>query len=183
MKIYVSKSGQHYGPYSIEELRTEIIRGVFQPENFATTDRGEQWGPISALPGLGPLSYLVESRSAENILLLSYRGKVTAAAAQECAREIETALTNLRPGFRLLSDFTGLESMELACAIHIERVMDLCNQHGIRSVVRVIPNPKTDIGLGIMSHFHYRPDVQITTCTARPEADEILRQTSDGPAN
>ena len=176
MEIYISKSGQRYGPYSVEELRQEVWKGVFQPDNHATTNNGNTWEPINALPGIGSLCYSVEAKSAENLLLLHYYGKVTASDAERCGSEIEHCLTNLRPGFRLLSDFTKLESMELACAPHIERVMDLCNAHGIQGVIRVIAHPRQDIGLGIMSHFHYGPNVKITTCATLAEAEEILKQ-------
>jgi len=176
MKIYISKSGQRYGPYSVEDLREEVLKGVFQPDNYATTNNGDTWEPISALPGIGSVCYSVEAKSAANLLLLHYYGKVTAADAERCGREIEHCLTSLRPGFRLLSDFTKLESMEVACAPHIERVMDSCNAHGIQGVIRVIANPRQDIGLGIMSHFHYRDSVKIITCQTAAEAEEILRQ-------
>jgi hypothetical protein len=185
MKIYISKSGQRYGPYSVEELRQEVRKGVFQPETFATTNGGDTWEPISALPQIGCLCYSVEAREAENLLLLRYYGKVTAADAERCGREIEDCLTTLRPGFRLLSDFSKLESMEVACAPHIERVMDLCNARGIQSIIRVFGHPKQDIGLGIMSHFHYRPNVKIMTFETLAEAEEILKQgqTTEAPAN
>jgi GYF domain 2 len=176
MTIYVSKHGQRYGPYSVEELRAEVLKGFFQPENFATSNHGETWVPISAFPGIGSFSYRVEAKAADNLLLLSYYGKVTATDAEQCGREIEQSLTSLRPGFRLLSDFSKLESMEIACAPHIEHVMDLCNARGIQGVIRVIPHPQKDIGLGIMSHFHYRPSVHIVTCETLAEAEQILRQ-------
>jgi hypothetical protein len=41
-------------------------------------------------------------------------------------------------------------------------------------VVRVIPDPRRDIGLKIMSAFHYRGDVKIVTCETLAQADEIL---------
>jgi hypothetical protein len=34
--------------------------------------------------------------------------------------------------------------------------MDLIDQHGVSFVVRVIPNPKQDIGMNILTLFHYR---------------------------
>lgn len=184
MKIYVSKNGQRYGPYSVEELRAEVLKGVFLPENFATSNNGESWEAISALPGIGSLAYAISTKPEQNLLVLSYRGKVTVHDAEECARAIEAGLTTLRPGFRLLTDLTGLESMEVACAPSIERVMDLCNRQGVHMVIRVVPHPEKDIGLRIMSRFHYRPDVQIMTCETLSRAEEILRQseTSSAPA-
>jgi hypothetical protein len=52
--------------------------------------------------------------------------------------------------------------------------MRLCNEKEVSAVVRVIPNPQRDIGLRIMSFFHYGPDVHIATCAALDEAREIL---------
>lgn len=176
MTIYVSRSGQRYGPYAIAELRAEVLKGIFRPEDFATSDNGDNWGPISGLPGIGSFTYAVEVKRDENLLILSYRGKVTVGDAEECARAVEASLTTLRPGFRLLSDFSQLESMAVACAPHIERIMDLCSNQGIHGVIRVISQPTKDIGLRIMSHFHYRPDVQIVTCETLEEAETILKQ-------
>lgn len=184
MKIYVSKGGQRYGAYSVEELRAEVLKGLFQAEDFATSNDGDSWGPISALPGIGPLVYAISVKPEQNLLVLSFRGKVTARDTEECARAIGIGLTNIRPGFRLLTDLTGLESMEVACAPYIERVMDLCNRQGIHTIIRVVPRPEKDIGLRIMSRFHYRPDVQIMTCKTVAEAEEILKQQiTDAPSH
>ena len=65
--------------------------------------------------------------------------------------------------------------MDVACAPHIEKAMDLCNEKGASIVVRVIPDPTRDIGLQIMSVFHYDGRVRIVTCTTLAEAEEILR--------
>jgi anti-anti-sigma regulatory factor len=80
----------------------------------------------------------------------------------------------LQFGFRLLADLTELEAMDMACAPFIEKAMDLCNQKGASMVVRVIPDPRRDIGLQIMSIFHYRGDVQIFTCETLAQADDLL---------
>jgi hypothetical protein len=42
-------------------------------------------------------------------------------------------------------------------------------------VVRVIPDPHRDIGMTIMSVFHYRGGVKIFTCQTLAEAEETLR--------
>jgi hypothetical protein len=52
--------------------------------------------------------------------------------------------------------------------------MDLCNKHGIEMVVRVIPDPQKDIGLNILSLFHYRRRVRIVTCKTLAEAMRAL---------
>ena len=50
----------------------------------------------------------------------------------------------------------------------------MCNEKGVSAVVRAIPDPRRDIGLQIMSYFHYGPDVRITTCRRLEEAQELL---------
>ncbi|MGA8658501.1 MAG: hypothetical protein WB586_20360 [Chthoniobacterales bacterium] len=50
---------------------------------------------------------------------------------------------------------TGLKSMDPAGAPYIGSVMDLCVTKQVEHVVRVIPDPRKDIGLNIMSHFRY----------------------------
>ena len=174
MQLYVSKNGQRYGPYSLQELRREVLANVFRPEHFASSNNGRTWEPISAVPGIGPLVYAVEADVAQNLLTIHYRGYVRSSAVERCAREVANSLTRLRPGFRLLADFTDLEAMDVACAPHLEQIMQLCNEKGVSAVVRVIPDPRRDIGLQIMSYFHYGPEVLITTCRGLEEAQEIL---------
>jgi hypothetical protein len=41
-------------------------------------------------------------------------------------------------------------------------------------VVRVIPDPQKDIGLNILSLFHYRKRVRIVTCETLDEARKVL---------
>jgi len=64
--------------------------------------------------------------------------------------------------------------MDVDCAPHLEQIMQLCNEKGVSAVVRAIPDPRRDIGLQIMSYFHYGPEVRITTCRSLEEAHEIL---------
>jgi hypothetical protein len=111
-----------------------------------------------------------------NLMKVSYTGQVGPDEAKLCAEKIESLLSELQPGFRLLSDLRTLETMDLGCVPYIEGVMDLCNAQGIGMVVRVIPNPRKDIGLNIMSLFHYRRGVRIITCQKMEEAEEALQR-------
>jgi anti-anti-sigma regulatory factor len=116
-----------------------------------------------------------EVDQSQNLLLIRYSGLVAAEETEKGIEEIRAGLAKLQLGFRLLADLTDLERMDVACAPFIERSMDLCNQKGASMVVRVIPDPHRDIGLQIMSIFHYRGDVQIITCQSMAEAHELLR--------
>jgi len=109
-----------------------------------------------------------------NLLRISYAARVDAGEMRRCAQECEKAVQKLRPGFRVLTDLSQLERMDLACVPDIKRMMDVCNKAGAELVVRVIPDPHKDIGLNIMSLFHYRKRVQIVTCQSLEEAHKLL---------
>ena len=108
------------------------------------------------------------------LLEIRYGGVVRASEAEEGLEQLRANLLKLGTSFRVLVDLTALESMEVACAPFVEKAMDLCNEHGATTVVRVVPDPHRDIGLQIMSIFHYRGDVRIITCLNLAEANQIL---------
>ena len=110
----------------------------------------------------------------QNLLVIRYSGLVGPDETERGLEDVRAGLAKLKSGFRLLADLTELESMDVACAPFIEKAMELCNQKGASMVVRVIPDPRRDIGLQIMSIFHYRGDVKIVTCETLAQAKEIL---------
>ena len=110
----------------------------------------------------------------ERLLVIRYRGVVEAEETEKGLEQIRNGLTKLQSGFRLLADLSELQSMDVACAPFIEKAMDMCNEKGASMVVRVIPDPHRDIGLQIMSTFHYAGDVQIFTCETLAQADDLL---------
>lgn len=111
-----------------------------------------------------------------NLLEISFSGEVNAAEAGRCVDRVETLLRDLRPGFCLLNDLSGLSHMAAECAPQMERSMDLCRKAGVAQVVRVIPDPQKDIGLNILSIFHYPRRVRIITSETREEALKILKE-------
>jgi hypothetical protein len=116
----------------------------------------------------------VEADPAKNLLTIVFTGTVVAVEVQSHLVEVETLSKTLHSGFRLLTDLRGLESMELGSSPHIEQTMDLLGKAGISKVVRLIPDPSKDIGLKIMSLFHYPRKVQIVTCETLEEAMRAL---------
>ena len=118
--------------------------------------------------------YQVEINREADLLIIRYAGRVGVAEVEQCFAATETALPSMRPGFRLLVDLTQLESMQPACVPSIRKIMQLCNQRGVSLVARVIPDPTRDIGLQIMSYFHYGPAVRTITCANLEEAEKIL---------
>jgi hypothetical protein len=110
----------------------------------------------------------------KNLLKITYAQHVGPGDTKRVEEELPPLLADVRPGFRLLTDMSGLESMDLACVPYIRRMMDLCNKKGVELVVRVIPDPQKDIGLNILSLFHYRRRVRIVTCPTLEEAMKAL---------
>ena len=111
---------------------------------------------------------------ANNTLMISYGGLVTPDETRLCGDEVRLALTTLQPGFRLTADLTELRAMEMACSPEIGRIMEMCNAAGAAEVVRIIPHPTRDIGLQIMSLFHYGANVSIRTWASAAEMAEAL---------
>jgi anti-anti-sigma regulatory factor len=112
----------------------------------------------------------------KRLLVIRYSGQVRSDETEKGLEQIRNGLAKLQSGFRLLVNLTDLEKMDAGCAPFIEKAMDLCNAKGASMVVRVIPDPHRDIGMTIMSIFHYGGDVQIITCNTMAEAEGILRE-------
>jgi hypothetical protein len=116
----------------------------------------------------------MEADQEKSLFLVRYTGHVSVPEAEEGVTQARAVIAQLETGFRLLADLTDLLSMDVGCAPMIERVMDLCQEAGVSEVVRVIPDPRRDIGLQIMSRFHYASNVRIVTCNTMAEAIEVL---------
>ena len=110
----------------------------------------------------------------KKLLSLSYSGHVDTNQTRECVALLEAMLPKLTEGFQLLSDLTALEAMDWDCVADVKRMMDLCNQKRVALVVRVIPDPHKDIGLNILSLFHYDRKVRLVTCETLDEALKAL---------
>ena len=112
--------------------------------------------------------------SSKNLLTFTFSQHVTPEETRRWNGDLPGLLAQLKPGFKLLSDFSGVESIDVACAPDIERSMDLLNKAGIVKVVRIISHPRQDIGLSIMSLFHYRRCISIVTCETLEQALSAL---------
>jgi anti-anti-sigma regulatory factor len=107
--------------------------------------------------------YAVELDRSKRVLVISALQRVTAEQAKLAAERVRELLLDVAPGLRVLADFRWLESMDSAAAPHIAEIMDTLAEKGVASVTRVMPDPHKDIGLNILSQFHYGPEIQIAT--------------------
>ena len=145
-------------------------------ENLAELSEPARAGVLAGLAQSFLSMFEVTVDKSANLLKVSYAGKVGVEEAREGKERVLFLLGELHQGFRMLTDLRELSSMDLACAPFIEQVMDACDDAGIKMVVRIIPDPHKDIGLNIMSLFHYRRGVRIVTCKTLEEAQSALEK-------
>ena len=126
--------------------------------------------------------YAVEFDRSKRLLVISAAQKVTATEAKMVAQRIHDVLQDVAPGFRVLADFRDLESMDSAAAPHIAKIMDALAEKNVASVTRVMPDPHKDIGLNILSQFHYGRDVTITTFETLADAVQSIATKADSPS-
>jgi anti-anti-sigma regulatory factor len=127
--------------------------------------------------------YAVELDRSKRLLVISAAQKVTAEEAKMVAQRIRELLQDITPGFRVLADFRGLESMDSAAARHIAKIMDALAEKNVASVTRVMPDPHKDIGLNILSQFHYGPEVTITTFETLADAVQSITAKTDSSSS
>ena len=118
--------------------------------------------------------YSVEIDRSKRLLVINALQRVTAEEAKLVAQQVRELLHDAAPGFRVLADFRWLESMDPAAAPHVARIMDALAEKGVSSVTRVMPDPHKDIGLNILSQFHYGPEIQIATFETLADALQSL---------
>lgn len=112
---------------------------------------------------------LVTSNRARQLLFLGYIGTVTREELQQCRADLEAELAGMQPGFQLLVDLTHLAAMSTACTDEIGRNMEMLDRCGVGLVARVIPDPYKDIGMNILTLFHYPHHPRVLTCDSMAE--------------
>jgi len=118
--------------------------------------------------------YKVTTNKQNNTLRITYSKVVGQHASKRCREEVEQSLHDLKPGFRLLTDMSALDSMDYSCASEISALMDLLRKKGVAKVVRVIPDPHKDIGFNMLTIFHYRHAVSVVTVQTLEEGLKAL---------
>jgi anti-anti-sigma regulatory factor len=123
--------------------------------------------------------YALELDRSKRLVVISAAQRVTAEEANLAAQRIRELLQDVAPGFHVLADFRWLESMDSAAARHIAKIMDSLAEKEVAAVTRVMPDPHKDIGLNILSQFHYGPDVTITTFETLADAVQSIAAKAD----
>jgi anti-anti-sigma regulatory factor len=126
--------------------------------------------------------YTVELDRSKRLLVISAARRVTAEEVNAVARRVRELLHDVTPGFRVLVDFRWLESMDSAAAPHLAKIMETLTEKGVASVARVVTDPRKDIGVNILSQFHYGPEIQITTFETLADAVQTLIEKVNSPS-
>jgi hypothetical protein len=112
--------------------------------------------------------------ASRNLIEVRYRGRIVAADVKAMSEGVIALLPQMPKGFTFLADLSCLESMDLDCVPYITKVMDACNASGIGTVVRIIPDPRKDIGFNILSIIHYGRGVHVLTFQNSAEAERAI---------
>jgi hypothetical protein len=117
--------------------------------------------------------FLATINKPKRLLHLSFIGQVEADDLVQQREELLMLLADLPIGFRLLSDLGRLDAFGPNCVAEIGKMMEVFDQK-VALVVRVIPDDAKDIGLNILSVFHYRNRPRAVSCRTMIEAAELL---------
>lgn len=135
--------------------------------------RGTAFG-VEAQRAPTPRMYSLSIDKTGNKLVITFKDDFDLGQAEQLYAQLQDNIATLKKGFSMFVDLTSLGHMELSARPCIEKTMDLFNKHGVAKVVRIIPDPKKDIGFNIMSLFHYSDGVSIQTYASYQEAVENL---------
>jgi anti-anti-sigma regulatory factor len=109
-----------------------------------------------------------------NTVIVEFEGNVDAEQARQFFPDLEKVRPKLEKDFKLLTDFSLVDTMEFSVKGEIEKAMDLFNAQGVREIIRVIPDAHMDIGINLMSASHYSKQIKVHTLRSRQEAEAHL---------
>jgi len=124
-----------------------------------------------------------EVDTSQRVLTMSFGQHVDSDEMKSCLEKVRVMLVDIRPGFRLLTDLTSLESMDADCSTNLGEMMSLCDAKGIGAVLTVVPEPKKDIGFSLMEPFHYGRHVEMTTHETLADAVQSLASSINDEEN
>ena len=125
---------------------------------------------------------LITSNKVKQLLYICHIGQVRLSEFPPGQEDLKMQLDELSAGFTLLADFSRLETMDLDCAPELGRVMERIGRAGVGLVIRVIPDPRKDIGMNILTVFHYPHHPRVVTCETMVAAARALAAAGDpGP--
>ena len=120
--------------------------------------------------------YLLTINKPKNLILFSLIGSVQTKELHQARSEAAQLLDGLSPGFTFVTDFTNVESLSSDVAPEIGLLMELSEKREVGLVIRVVPDSSKDIGMNILTTFHYHQPPRVITCQSMLEAAEALKR-------
>lgn len=122
--------------------------------------------------------YSVEIDKTKRFLVISATGHVTKEEVKAAAEDVRELVRDAEPGLHALTDLRWLTTMDPEAATYVANIMEILQEKQVASVTRIVPDSHKDIGFNILSHFHYKPSVQIYTVETLAEAIRIIAEVS-----
>ena len=122
--------------------------------------------------------FSVEADKSKRLIVISLVGDVTADEVKGAAHNVRELVEDAAPGFQVLTDLRWLESMPTSASPYVAEIMDALAKKKVGSVSRVVPDPRKDIGLNILSQFHYGSQIQAMTFETMADALQSLVEQS-----
>jgi hypothetical protein len=114
--------------------------------------------------------YLLEIDRTQNRIHITLAERFDQPQASELLADLRGRFREVEPGFHILCDLTALQDFDEAAVLCFRSIMDLCNGGGVCKIIRIIPDPRHDFGLTVISHFHYDNGIPVITCRTLQEA-------------
>ena len=109
-----------------------------------------------------------------NTIIIVWKGVSGKQEVEELYVTLQKIVPKLNKGFSIINDLSLLDRMDTEALQPSEKIMELCNSHGVSKIIRVIPDTAKDPGFNIMSLFHYTQGVKIHTYKSFDEAIEHI---------
>jgi hypothetical protein len=110
----------------------------------------------------------------QNVLHLSFKGHVCLYHFYNLEGSLPSTFRYLRPEFTLMTDLSGVEEIDFVCGAAFADLMERVVEAGVGQVLRVVPDPRKDIGLGILAVFHYPHSLPVRVYEDLSEAMKAL---------
>ena len=74
MMIHISRDGEQFGPYTLEDANSYLAQGSLLPTDQAWYEGAPDWMPLSQVPGIGPVavaSEIATTASKKKIMIIA----------------------------------------------------------------------------------------------------------------
>lgn len=148
MNLYLSRDGQTFGPYSVEQAREYLSSGQFLEQDFALFEGQTDWQPLAQLLAFAPVPQSVnEIVSTESLptaeATVSVKASVTSSATATPIRRRKKKVSGLNKGGAVVvtKQRGTLSKLVSICIVFAVTLVVVCG--GVALMYFVWPGPST----------------------------------------